>query len=1238
MFGCAVLSPGSKRMAIVQTEFELLSGDEIPIELEGPARVWVTNQPTLKLIFGTKEYLYPDEVTYFSRPSGSRTWSEIARWKPNQPPATWTPNEEGRWELSASISGRSTEAVPLSIVVVDWSAPEVILTRGLPQDAITGGTTIPLRWEVRDLLYGSERVSVEMMTPGSEWETIDHVPNSGVYDWPVPNRDLTGARVRLSVTDAAGNSKLVPVPGVLTVHGVGPKVALQEMQISRDAVVSIPYVTNGQSMRRVELWTTPDDGVTWLLAGFDSDTESPLELEFDEGRWGVQVVFVDADGNRSMQPVPGDEPRYQLLVDRSEPTVVWGEVSARKIEGLGALGRGSIELVLPYEILDASLAEESVSVRTQIGGLWIDVPGPYRAKGEIRLEHPAVSTALTVRITGSDAAGHLFESTLETWPLELVDPPVIEFTDAPAGWQAAESAVVLAYKTDWDQALEDSVDLAYSLDGVTWTPIASGLPPSGSVGWTLPEQSAHDVRLRINVQGRHRRAKSGFNTAKLGIDATPPVARIIGPSSGYGDPVHVLVEAFDDRGSGVASIELFSRRRGSDRWQFCSSDEIAEGTLPFRPLAEGEYDLWIVAVDGAGNRSLGAEQAGVDEPFVFQAEDMPPGVRMLSFQDGGVFAGGTRHVVFVDFAGGRPSGGKLTVEYSPDDGATWRGVQTVPLSTRSIPWTLPEANLENVRVRVRATDSLGFEYTDVSKQSFMIDSIAPRIELTDAKPVPGGIRLHYRGEDLGGGKLSQVWVYYTEDEGEIWHEWSEPFVEPESFVIPLGVGRYGFALRGIDNAQNRAEPPTSGTRPDRFAEVGPTQEASIALLGPHSGVFPGGSRHYVFWKLESIGSAFTDLPVRLEYRLDAADLWHSIAAGLPPSGKHPWYIPELPTGSRIQLRVVARDLDGNVYEDVSNQMLDIDTTIPKVVYAGPKTSNRRLTEFEYHVQGDEDLESVELWARPVSHREWEKIVEVRLGDALFADLPDGMYAVSLVGVDKAGNRGRPPVAGESGQARLRVDTIRPTLTVDGVGDRERVFPEGGSMVIRPIVTDNQDLSSFPVSVRYSKDGGQSFTMVESFLPNGNEYSWRVPTRPGVYYVEVTAEDFAGNTDRKVFPIQVHATPPEVSLIIDPGGGTLAAGGELQIEWQTKGVDPLHEGATIEATTDGVHWETIGARFSADGTLEWKLPNVDSSRCQIRISVSRPDGLVGKTWSGRFTISKTVPQVGVRGARPAGAPK
>ncbi|MCA8960710.1 MAG: hypothetical protein KDC38_09365, partial [Planctomycetes bacterium] len=478
--GCMLPSRGPRSETVVQREFQLLDRPELQVPLEGAPIVWVTNQRKLQLSFETDAYLLPSVVSFYARSSPKASWTPIGEWRPRQPSVEWSPPDEGRWEITADEGGTrefGLRSDPRAVVVVDWTPPEVTVERGLPATPVKGGGTIPLRWSVKDFLYGSESVVVEMAEgSGETWKPVAEVPNSGVFDWPVGNRSMTGARLRLAVTDVAGNARHVPVPGRLTVIGESPVVLVEGELVSGESRVAIPYSTTSETaLARVELWITADQGATWLLAGFDSDVASPLELELEPGRWGYELVFVDRDGNRSAQPIPGFPPQRHLVVDITAPVVEWGEPLARRVAGVSAMGPDAIAVAIPYRIIDDTLYESTIAARSQVGGLWMDLPGEFTAEGTIELEHPAISTPLKVRLTGLDRAGHSFESTCELWPLEMVDPPRIEFTDVPTGWNAAGSAVVLGYRTEWEPSLERPVDLAYSVDGQQWVPIASDL-------------------------------------------------------------------------------------------------------------------------------------------------------------------------------------------------------------------------------------------------------------------------------------------------------------------------------------------------------------------------------------------------------------------------------------------------------------------------------------------------------------------------------------------------------------------------------------------------------------------------------------------------------------------------------------------------------------------------------------------------------------------------------------------
>ncbi|MEE8142560.1 MAG: hypothetical protein V3T77_05630, partial [Planctomycetota bacterium] len=139
---------------------------------------------------------------------------------------------------------------------------------------------------------------------------------------------------------------------------------------------------------------------------------------------------------------------------------------------------------------------------------------------------------------------------------------------------------------------------------------------------------------------------------------------------------------------------------------------------------------------------------------------------------------------------------------------------------------------------------------------------------------------------------------------------------------------------------------------------------------------------------------------------------------------------------------------------------------------------------------------------------------------------------------------------------------------------------------------------------------------------------------GIYQLEITVEDLGGNIARKVIPLQVLPTPPKITLHTNPTDSVLSAGSELRLEWESRGVEPDYRGLLLEFTLDGEHWVAIFDPLPADGSVEWRLPPVDSNRCRLRLTLTRSDGLTDQTWSGMFTISSTRPRVRVQGIRPA----
>ncbi|MFQ5653634.1 MAG: hypothetical protein ACE5GW_02750 [Planctomycetota bacterium] len=1243
--GCAVQSGGGGPSRL-PAGFQPLSGEEVVLQGGGArAAAWITAGHRLLLSYQPGGAALPMRVDFLCKRRGSRTWLPVGSWSPGRPPVAWRPPGEGQWALHARpsplkrLGSSALGGEAYALIAVDWTPPALEVQASLPRGALHGGEEIPLEWSSRDPYPAANPVHLEIREGRSgSWRRIVRLPPRGRTTWQVPGRGIAGARLRMTARDAVGNTRSADIPGTLSVRGSAPGVRLLPIASARAPDVSIPYELpspGSNDVARVELWVTRDGGVSWQLGGYDHDRTPPLEVTLEEGRWGLWIVVTDERGSRSPYPQPGDAPAQEIVVDWTPPRLRWGSPVAAQVASRED-GTPLLEVSIPFEVEDRHLDEASIEIsRRSSRGEWTAADGDARARGAARcrraLDDP---DPLALRVTGHDLAGNPFTAETTVYPGDLLRPPAVRFEDPPRGWHRGGEPLLLRYRTEWSSGAPKSADLLYSLDGERWSLIEAGLPPSGSYPWEIPRWNRRGVLLRARVRSADGRQVAADLEAPIAIDSEPPVATILGPRSGSGSRIPLLLEAGDGDGSGVDHLELHARARGAAVWELAGRSPPGELAIAFAPPIPADYELWLTAVDRVGNHSPGPPQGPGGEGFRLVVSEGSPGIRLLSFQQGDVYGGGSRHGIFLDWSGDPPIGGVVAVEHSGDDGATWLPIGNIPLGTPRISWVLPRQDLPRCRVRATAREIGGRTTSDQSRVPFAIDASPPALTVGALEPAPEGkTRIIAEGDDVGGAGLRRIRLYLTRDGGESWTRVPEPLEAGEELIVELPEGTVGIALSGIDAVGNEAPAPSPGTPPQAVRDAAPRGSPRLVLLNPGGTSIAGGSRHYLFWRLEAAGTPFRERPVILDYRLEGQEEWIPIAAELPAEGRIPWQVPAF-DGKRLWLRARAVGRGGERLEAILDEPFLVDSRRPRVTFDGPAASNERSTVVRYRIPDGETLSAVELWVRAVSTPEWRRVAGAKVGQQLAGELADGMYRVALVAVDPAGNRAPTPTKGGVGQGRLLVDTVPPLLELDGLGGKERLFHEGEVLVIRPRVTDRH-LSPYPIGFRMSANGGATFTGLKRFHPNAEEYRWRLPERAGSYTLEVCAIDLAGNQARQLVPVRVIASAPRVRILADPGGSILAAGDDLHIEWESSGVEPLHRGLSIDFSSDGAAWQRIFDDLTADGRVAWKLPAVDSNRCRLRLTLRRPDGLTARRESGVFTISATAPRVRVEGVRPAG---
>jgi hypothetical protein len=97
------------------------------------------------------------------------------------------------------------------------------------------------------------------------------------------------------------------------------------------------------------------------------------------------------------------------------------------------------------------------------------------------------------------------------------------------------------------------------------------------------------------------------------------------------------------------------------------------------------------------------------------------------------------------------------------------------------------------------------------------------------------------------------------------------------------------------------------------------------------------------------------------------------------------------------------------------------------------------------------------------------------------------------------------------------------------------------------------------------------------------------------------------------------TQPTITVTSPNGGEGLTAGSNYTIKWSSTG---SVGNVKIEYTSNnGSNWAVISSSTANDGVYSWKVPNIESTKCKVRIKEAA-DGSPVDTSDAVFTISKS----------------
>lgn len=389
--------------------------------------------------------------------------------------------------------------------------------------------------------------------------------------------------------------------------------------------------------------------------------------------------------------------------------------------------------------------------------------------------------------------------------------------------------------------------------------------------------------------------------------------------------------------------------------------------------------------------------------------------------------------------------------------------------------------------------------------------------------------------------------------------------------------------------------------------MGPDTAAPVVEVGSPNGgeIWNTGITYEVRWSAADFSGVDY---VNLYYSLDGGGSFLELATAESNDESYSWTIPDVETDSAL-VRIVAYDPHSNAGEDISDAFFRMfpDTIGPSVDVLSPDGGETFYIACDHEIgwlaSDDNGVDSVTILYSVDRGKNYTVIAAGEPNDSTFSwtvpDTRSNRAMVMIEAYDSLGNLGY----GESAATfDIAADIEAPTVTVIAPDGGER-WAAGAPRTIEWIATDNSGVDS--VSLYYSADGGQGFTLISSAEPNDSSFAWVVP---GAYsdsaIVKVVAYDRLFNVGEDLsdglFSIVPDTIGPTVSVDSPNGGEVWGTGAQCVITWSAEdpaGVDSVSIYYSLDA---GETYHIVSSGEENDSSYLWDVPDTPSDSALIMI--------------------------------------
>lgn len=616
--------------------------------------------------------------------------------------------------------------------------PTIVVTTPNGGETFTALTYNTITWSSS---YISNYVTIHYSTNnGLSWNTVvNGAPNSGSYNWLVPNTPSSQCLVRVrdyynaNIFDISDNLFIIdqPAPSIVVtspnggeIFGVGSNQNITWTSYSVSNV-NIEYSTNGGGTYNTIASNIPasQGSYLWTVPATPSNS--------------CRIRISDAS-NSSLNDVSNSN--FSIV----QPIIT---VTAPN-------GGQQIQALNNYTITwNSSGISNYVTIKLSIdsGATWSNIVSATYNSGSYNWYVPNTpSTNCYIKVIDYYNSS-IFDTSNYVFTI-LQAPPSIQLLN-PNGGQTL--AVGSTYNITWNSSSINNVKLEYSINnGSTWSTIANSIPASnGSYAWTIPSTPSQLCLVRISDASNSNYADISDNVFTI----ANPYITVTTPNGGElynaGSNTYITWNSL-----GVSNVKIHYSLDNGATWLIAVNNMVNNGYYYWNVPNVSSNNCLIKVSNSAPNSQLFDES---DNTFSIQQPN--PSITLTNPNGGENYFVGNSYYITWNSTGVS----NIKIEYSTNNGSTWNTiVSSYPASYGYYYWNVP--NTVTTQALVKVSSTANSNVNDVSNNTFTISSSQPQIVVTS----PNGNETWYVGSyhhiTWSSNNVNLVKIEYSINGGSSW--------------------------------------------------------------------------------------------------------------------------------------------------------------------------------------------------------------------------------------------------------------------------------------------------------------------------------------------------------------------------------------------------------------------------------------------------------------------------------------